>query len=39
MLDGLVGGPVLAELGYTPENVVARARALLALDPPGGKAP
>jgi transketolase len=29
------GSVVLAELGYTPENVVARARALLALDPPG----
>jgi len=29
---------ILAELGYTPENVVARARALLALDPPGKKA-
>jgi transketolase len=32
------GNVVLAELGYTPENVVARARALLALDPPGKKA-
>ena len=32
------GNVVLAELGYTPENVVARARALLALDSPGGKA-
>jgi transketolase len=30
------GDVVLAELGFTPENVVARARALLALDPPGG---
>ena len=29
------GDVVLAELGYTPENVVARARALLALDSPG----
>jgi transketolase len=29
------GSVVLAELGYTPENVVARARALLALDPSG----
>jgi transketolase len=28
------GNVVLAELGYTTENVVARARALLALDPP-----
>ena len=33
------GSVVLAELGYTPENVVTRARALLALDPPGKKAP
>ena len=32
------GDVVLAELGFTPENVVARARALLALDSPGGKA-
>jgi transketolase len=32
------GSVVLAELGYTPENVVARARALLALDSPGKKA-
>ena len=32
------GSVVLAELGYTPENVVARARALLALDPPEEKA-
>ena len=32
------GSVVLAELGYTSENVVARARALLALDPPGKKA-
>jgi transketolase len=32
------GNVVLAELGYTPENVVARSRALLALDSPGGKA-
>jgi transketolase len=32
------GSVVLAELGYTPENVVARARALLALDPSGKKA-
>ena len=33
------GDVVLAELGYTPENVVARARALLAVDPPGGTSP
>jgi transketolase len=33
------GDVVLAELGYTPENVVARARALLAADPPGGTSP
>jgi transketolase len=32
------GGVVLAEFGYTPDNVVARARALLALDSTGGKA-
>jgi len=32
------GSVVLAEFGYTAENVVARARALLALDPPGKKA-
>jgi transketolase len=36
------GSVVLAEFGYTPDNVVARARALLALDstrgPTGGKA-
>ncbi len=32
------GSAVLADLGYTPENVVARARALLALDSSGGKA-
>jgi len=31
------GSVVLTEFGYTPENVVARARALLALDSPGGK--
>jgi transketolase len=31
------GSVILAELGYTPENVVARARALLALDPRGKK--
>jgi transketolase len=31
------GNVVLAELGFTPENVVARARALLALDTPGGR--
>ena len=30
------GDVVLAELGYTPENVVGRARALLAVDSPGG---
>jgi transketolase len=30
------GGVVLAEFGYTPDNVVARARALLALDSTGG---
>ena len=33
------GDVVLAELGYTPENVVARARALLAVDRPGGTSP
>ena len=33
------GDVVFAELGYTPENVVARARALLALDRPGGTTP
>ncbi|HKA93508.1 MAG TPA: transketolase C-terminal domain-containing protein, partial [Acidimicrobiia bacterium] len=33
------GDVVLAELGYTPENVVARARALLAVDSPGGTSP
>ncbi len=32
------GSVVLTDFGYTPENVVARARALLALDSPGGKA-
>jgi transketolase len=32
------GSVVLAEFGYTPDNVVARARALLALDSSGGKA-
>ncbi len=32
------GNVVLAEFGYTPENVVARSRALLALDSPGEKA-
>jgi len=30
------GDVVFAKLGYTPENVVARARALLAVDRPGG---
>ncbi len=32
------GGVALAEFGYTPENVVARARALLAVDS-GGNTP
>jgi transketolase len=31
------GSVALAEFGYTPDNVVARARALLALDSSGGK--
>jgi transketolase len=32
------GSVVLAKFGYTPENVVARARALLGLEFPGGRA-
>jgi transketolase len=31
------GSVALAEFGYTPDNVVARARALLTLDSSGGK--
>jgi transketolase len=32
------GSVALAKFGYTPENVVARARALLGLESPGGRA-